>query len=65
MAEFAFYNAKNANISYTLFELNCRYHPCIFYENALDLCLKSRTIEELSPELRELRSICQQNLHYT
>ena len=27
MAEFAYNNAKNASTGFTLFELNCGYHP--------------------------------------
>ena len=64
MVEFAYNNAKNASISYTPFELNFGYYPRISYEENLDLRLKSRTAEELSSELRELITICQQNLHH-
>ena len=31
MAKFAYNNAKNANNDYTLFELNCGYHPWMSY----------------------------------
>ena len=63
MAEFAYNNVKNASISFIPFELNCGYHPRVFYEKDLDPCSKSRTVEELSSKLRELMTICQQNLH--
>ena len=64
MAEFAYNNAKNASTGYTPFELNCGYHLRVFYEEDLDLCPKSRTAEKQSSQLRELMTICQQNLHY-
>ena len=63
MAEFAYNNAKNASIGFTPFELNCRYHLQVSYKEDLDLHSKSRTVEELSFELQELMTICQQNLH--
>ena len=49
MAEFAYNNAKNANISYTLFELNCRYYPRVFYkkEEIFDPHLKLKTEEKV------------------
>ena len=64
MAEFAYNNAKNASTGFTPFELNCGYHPRVFYEENLDLRSKSRTAEELSSELLELMTVCQQNLHH-
>ena len=64
IAEFAYNNAKNASIGYSPFELNCGYHPRISYKEDLDPCSKSKTVEELSSELRELMTICQQNLHH-
>ena len=64
VAEFAYNNAKNASIGYTFFKLNCGYHPRVSYEEDLDPRSKSRTAEELSSELRELITVCQQNLHH-
>ena len=64
MAEFAYNNAKNASTGFTPFELNCRYHPRVSYEEDLDPRSKSRTAEELSSELQELMTVCQQNLHH-
>ena len=64
IAEFAYNNAKNASTGYTPFELNCGYHPRVSYKEDLDLCSKSRTVEELSSELQELMTVCQQNLHH-
>ena len=64
MAEFAYNNAKNASTGFTPFELNCGYHPRVSYEEDLDPRSKLRTAEELSSELRELMTVCQQNLHH-
>ena len=64
MAEFAYNNAKNASTGFTLFKLNCEYHPRVSYKEDLDPRSKLRTAEELSSELRELMTVCQQNLHH-
>ena len=64
MAKFAYNNAKNASTGYTPFKLNSGYHPRVFYKEDLDPRSKSRTAEELSSELQELMTVCQQNLHY-
>ena len=58
IAEFAYNNTKNASTGYILFELNCKYHPHVFYEEDLDPCSKSRTVEELFFELQELMIVC-------
>ena len=64
MTEFAYNNAKNASTGFTPFELNYGYHPRISYEEDLDPRSKSRTAEKQSSELRELMTVCQQNLHH-
>ena len=64
MAEFAYNNAKNPSTGFTPFELNCGYHPWVSYKEDLDPRSKSRTAEELSSKLRELMTVCQQNLHH-
>lgn len=64
MAEFTYNNAKNASTGYISFELNCSYHPYIFFEDELDLHSRSCSAIKLAKELRELMSICQQNLLY-
>ena len=65
MAEFAYNNAKNASTGFTSFELNCGYHPRVFYKEDLDPHSKLRTTEKLSSELQELMTVCQQNLDHT
>ena len=64
MAEFIYNNAKNASTGFTLFELNCGYHPRVSYKEDLDPRSKLRTAEELFSDLRELMTIYQQNLHH-
>ena len=64
MAEFAYNNAKNASTGRTLFELNCGYHPRVSFKKGTDPCFQSKTAEELSSELRELMSVCQENIHH-
>ena len=51
MARFAYNNTKNASIKYILFEHNCRYHPCVFYEENFDFYSKSKTTQKLSFKL--------------
>ena len=48
---FAYNNAKNASISQTLFELNCKYHPQVSYKKDLDSSSKSKTAKKLFFEL--------------
>ena len=62
MAKFAYNNAKNASTSYTLFELNCGYHHKMSFKEDVDPYSKSRSVDKLAGELRELIKICCQNL---
>ena len=64
MAEFAYNNAKNASTGHTPFELNCGYHPRVSYEEDIDPRSKSKSADELSAELRELMTVCRENLHH-
>ena len=65
IAKFAYNNAKNASTGHTPFELTCGYHPCVSYKENLDSHSKLRTAEELSSELQELMTVCQQNFYHT
>ena len=58
MAEFAYYNVKTASTGYTPFELNCGYHLCVFYKKNVDPCSKSKSVDELANNLRELIAVC-------
>ena len=64
MAEFVYNNAKNSSFGYTLFELNCGYHPRMSYKKDVKPRFKSKSANELSAELKELMIICQENLHH-
>ena len=64
MAEFAYNNAKNASTGHMSFELNCGYHPRVLYKENVNLRSQSKSADELSAELRELRIICRENLHH-
>ena len=59
MAEFINNNAKNANTSYMLFKLNCKYYFCIFYKKNLDLLSNLKIIEKLSFKLQNFMVISQ------
>ena len=58
MVEFAYNNAKNANISYILFEINCNYHFKILVEEDVNLRLKIYSANKLVEKLRELIKVC-------
>ena len=58
IAKFAYNNAKNASIDHLFFELNCRYHPRVFYKEDLNPCSKLKIAEELSSKLWNLMAAC-------
>ena len=62
IAEFTYNNAKNISTGYTLFELNCGYHPCISYKKDINSCSKSKSADDLASDLRELLAVCRENL---
>ncbi len=64
MAEFGYNNTKNASIGHTPFELNCSYHPQVFYKEDIDPCSKSKSAAKFSLELQELISICHENFYH-
>ena len=64
MAEFAYNNAKNASTSHTPFKFNCGYHLCVFFEEDTDPHFRSKTADELLAKLRELMTVCRENLHH-
>ena len=47
------------------FKLIYKYYSYISYKKDLNLCSKLRTVEELFSKLKELMTICQQNLYHT
>ena len=64
MAEFAYNNAKNSSTGHTSFELNCGYHPCVSFEEDTNPRSQSKSADELSAELRDLMTVCRENLHH-
>ena len=62
--EFAYNNTKNASTSNISFKLNCIYHFRVFFEEDVELYLKSYFINELAEELKGLIEVCCQNLFY-
>ncbi len=65
VAEFAYSNAKNASTGHTPFELNCSYHPRVSYEEEdVDPRSQSKSAEELATELKELLTVCRENLQH-
>ena len=64
MAKFAYNNAKNASTGHTSLELNCGYHPKMLYEEEVNSRSKSKLVDKLSANLRELMTVCQENLHH-
>lgn len=54
IAEFAYSNAKNVSTSYTFFELNCGYHPRVFFKNETNSHLRFYSANELVKELKNL-----------
>ena len=64
MAEFAYNNSKNASKGYTPFKLNCGYHPCMSYKEQVDPRSHSKSADKLAEELRELMTVCCENLHH-
>ena len=64
MAEFAYNNAKNSSTGHTPFELNCGYHPRVSFEEDTDPRSRSKSADELSAELRDLMTICRENLYH-
>ena len=65
MAKFAYKNAKNARIVYMLFDLNCGYHICIFFEKDTNSRFQSKSSDEVSAELQDLKILCQKNLYHS
>ena len=57
MAKFIYNNAKNTSIDHMIFELNHKYHFCIFYEKDLNLYSKLKYVENLFFEFQKLLNV--------
>ena len=64
IAEFAYNNAKNASTDHISFELNCGFHPRASYKEDVDPHSQSKSADKLATELRELMTICRENLQH-
>ena len=64
MAQFAYNNTRNASTGHIAFELNCGYHPHVFFKKNTNPHSQSKIANKLSIELQELMIICQKNLHH-
>ena len=64
MAEFPYNNAKNTSNGYIPFKLHCGYHPRMSYKEKVDSYSKSKSVDKLSAELRELMIVCQENFYH-
>ena len=51
VAKFPYYNAKNASTDHMLFELNCSYHPRVFFKKDTNARSWSKKADKLSAEL--------------
>ena len=64
MAEFTYNNVKNANTGYTLFKLNCEYHPRNLYKKNISFYSKLKTGQKILAKVTKLVINCQKNLYY-
>ena len=48
MAKFAYNNVKNASTGYTPFELNCSFHLQLFFEDTVDPCSRSCSVNKIA-----------------
>ena len=63
--EFAYNNTKTIIMEYTSFMLNGGYHLFVTYKKNVNLRSRSKEINELTKELRNLMAICKKHLQYT
>lgn len=52
MAKFSYNNTKNANTSFILFKLNCKYNPQVLFKENVDSYLRSRSTNKQAEELK-------------
>ncbi len=64
LTEFAHNNIKNASTGHISFKFNYGYRFRMLFEDETDLRLRSRFVNKLAKELKELIEICCQNLFY-
>lgn len=59
MVKFAYSNSKNTNIGHIFFKLYYSYYFYIFFENDINIYLRSYFVNKLSKKLRNIILICQ------
>ena len=64
MPKFAYNNMKNSSTGHTNFELNCGYHPRVFFKKDNDPRFQSKSTDKLSAKLQNLMTVCRENLYY-
>ncbi len=62
IAEFAYNNTKDTSIGHTPFGLNYGFYPRASYEEDIDRRSKSKSIDKLATEPRELMTVYRENL---
>lgn len=62
ITKFVYNNAKTASIGHRPFELNCGDYFYVLFENDVNLHSKSRSVNRLAKELRDLILFCEQSL---
>lgn len=65
MAEFASHNAKYTSTSPSSFKLNYDIHPQASYKENINLCYLLKSADKLTTKLKELMTICRENLQHT
>lgn len=64
MAKLTYNNMKITKTDYTSFKLNYGYHFCVFYKKDVDPRFMSKSPDELAVELKNLMSVCRDNLQH-
>ena len=64
MVEFAYNNAKYTSTGYTSFKLKCRYHSYVSYQENVNPHSRSKVVDKLTKELRNLMAVCKKNLQH-
>lgn len=64
IAEFAYNNAKTANIRHTFFELNCDFYLQVSYKKKLKSQFKLKVAKKLAIKLKELTAVYNENLQH-
>lgn len=65
MIKFVYNMSKNINTSQTSFKLNYGTHSHIFFDNKVDLYLKSHSVNELAQETKSQMFVYQRIFFYT